>query len=91
MSKREDLAFFPWEDVGVCDNNSVFFVLFSKILKEKKRSLPCPQCGTPSKELRWIWFESPSKTWDNLMGQAGFLSICEKCHRQVDFICVMRN
>ena len=91
MSKRESPTIFPWGDVDVCDNNSVCFELFSKILKENNKSIPCPHCGTPSKNLRWIWFKSPSETWDNLLGQAGYLSLCDKCHIQVDFICVLRN
>lgn len=91
MSKRVDASFFPWEDVEAYDNNPTYFQLFSKVLKENSRHTSCPQCGKDSSKLRWVWFRSSAWTWENLMGQAGYLSICDNCHRQVDFICVIRN
>lgn len=88
---RQRSVIFPWEDVDACGHNNLFFKAFGQVLKNDNKHKSCPQCGKPSEQLRWIWFSSPSWTWDNFMGQAGYMSICDKCHRQVDFICVMRN
>lgn len=77
---------FPWDDVNACIDTECLPIFRS--LGENK---PCPICGTPSDKLKWIEFRSPQWTWDNLMGRGGPLSICEKCHKQVEFIRIFMN
>ena len=80
---NNESEFYPWEDVNAC--------LESIVEVPEKGHLSCPVCGRSSDELKWIYFDSPSWTWKQLMGVAGYMSICEKCHWQVEFICVAMN
>lgn len=47
---------------------------------------PCPSCGSPPKRLFWVCVTSPEADWDAGTGKVGFLTICERCHLQVDFL-----
>ena len=67
---------FPWEDVEACMHNDI-----KPLVNEK----PCPICGKPSEELKWINFISPDWTWREKCGVDGKLSICTECHIQVQF------
>ena len=71
---------FPWKDVDACMDNEVETPI--------EGLTQCPNCG---KELRWIHFHSPSRTWVHECGRAGSLAICEDCHKQVYFRCEMMN
>jgi hypothetical protein len=51
----------------------------SILISEKK----CPECG---KETVYIYFRSPSFTWESLCGTAGALEICPNCVKQVKYI-----
>jgi hypothetical protein len=51
----------------------------------KHRSHGCPICGTPANQLAWFFFATPVETWEVLMGRAGWMTVCDKCHLQVDF------
>lgn len=84
---------FPWEDVERCRK--------SKRL-QKKHPIPpfdtfeypispCPKCGTPAKELTWLYFESPKETWEHHCGKAGWLIMCDTCRVQVQFILEKMN
>ena len=55
----------------------------SKTSKEKMTAKPCPQCRTASDQLSWFYFSSPAETWEHLCGRAGWLTVCDRCHRQV--------
>ena len=46
---------------------------------------PCPGCGKPSPELAWFYFASRGSTWRSLCGRAGWMAVCDDCHRQVHF------
>lgn len=82
---NNESTIYPWEDVNACiEAGSIVGV-------PEKGHLSCPVCGRSSDELKWIYFESPSWTWKQLMGIAGYMSICEKCHWQVEFICTAMN
>jgi len=50
----------------------------------RERARPCPKCGRTSKDLAWFYFESPEWTWANLCGRAGWITVCDACHAQVD-------
>ena len=52
---------------------------------------PCPLCGKPSEELKWIYFDSPGWTWQQLCGRAGPMSICPDCGCIVEFDCFLLN
>ncbi len=87
---------FPWEDV-----------FNSKIISPQVNShIPCPKClkefaknksegKTVGEEMRnhliTVDFRSPNSTWRALCGRAGYLTICTKHKRQVDFVCIMMN
>jgi hypothetical protein len=45
----------------------------------------CPACGLSADQLTWFYFESPKQTWQWLCGRAGWMTICEACHVQVNF------
>lgn len=79
---KEKPSIFPWEHVDICLEETIEVI---------PNRLPCPICGKPSNELRWIHFDSPQYTWENLYGREGAMSICTDCHCQVEFICVMMN
>ncbi len=36
----------------------------------------CPECLLP---MEWIWFSSPTETWDMLCGRAGWTAVCRPC------------
>lgn len=81
VAEKGEGEIFPWEDVGKCLNKPF-------IMSGKKR---CPKCGRSSYRLCWIYFTSPSYTWENLCGRSGPLSLCPKCKKQVEFICLQMN
>jgi hypothetical protein len=35
--------------------------------------------------LSWFHFESPDETWEHLGGRAGWMTVCDRCHLQLDF------
>lgn len=84
-------AYFPLEDVEACLKECQSSKISDRHLEDYTNCRPCPLCGKPSEELEWIYFESPKWTWDNMMGQAGTLSICPDCGCLVEFNCLIRN
>lgn len=79
-------AYFPLEDVEACMNSEE-----SARVKPEPNHHSCPLCGKPSEELKWICFNSPQWTWENLMGSGGPMSICPDCGCIVEFECVIMN
>lgn len=73
---------FPWDDVNKC---------LDKKIPALANHLSCPICGKASEDLVWINFNSPEWTWDNYCGRYGPLSICPKCHYQVEFLCMIMS
>jgi hypothetical protein len=86
-------AYFPLKDVEACMDGCRSFIkhLSDRRLEDKANHRPCPLCGKPSEELKWIYFDSPKWTWENLMGRAGPMSICPDCGCIVEFIRVILN
>jgi len=95
MSEEEiDDESFPWADVDAARKNSRL---------QRKHSLEegtdahfssakaCPKCGAPPDKLSWFYFESPKWTWEKLCGRAGWMTVCDKCHLQVDFFVGIMN
>ena len=87
-------AYFPLEDVEACmdDCRSDFVSLLSKrYFEDKANHRPCPLCGKPSEELKWICFSSPNRTWQNFCGRGGPMSICPDCGCLVEFVLLLMN
>lgn len=86
--------YFPLKDVEACmdDCGSEFIKhLSERHFENKENHRPCPLCGKPSEELKWITFISSQRTWQNLCGRGGPMSICPDCGCIVEFICVVLN
>ncbi|HXS69877.1 MAG TPA: hypothetical protein VN761_13615 [Candidatus Polarisedimenticolia bacterium] len=85
---------FPWEHVEAARNDS-------RLQREhpatdaKERlvghSKHCPQCNAAPNALHWFYFCSPDKTREMLCGRAGWMTVCDKCRRQVDFFLEVMN
>lgn len=80
----ERQEFYPWEMVEA-ERNNEFQPKFRILYGPPKGSEHCPICKRPPEELSWIWFSSPQEDWASLAGRAGWLSICDPCHIQVEF------
>jgi len=86
--------YFPLEDVEACLNGttpSIVKHLSVHYIKDNANRRPCPLCGKPSEKLKWIYFDSPKWTWENLCGRCGPMSICPDCGCLVEFICILMN
>jgi hypothetical protein len=85
---------FPWRDVESCRVNLELQEQHS-VTEARNRYVnaahPCRGCATPPNFLSWVYFDSPPKTWASLCGRAGWLTICDWCHVQVDFFCELMN
>lgn len=92
--EEEQDAGFPWEDVQASRANKR---LQSRhpVDQKKMTYLPwasaCPICHTPADRLAWFYFKSPEWTWELLCGRAGWLVVCDRCRRQVNFFCELMN
>ena len=53
--------------------------------------MACPDCGAAPAGQAWFYFESPAWTWDHLCGRAGWMTVCDPCHRQVNFFLEILN
>jgi len=85
---QEDDQRFPWEHVEASRNDRRLQKAHP-LTKAKayyaSMAKPCPQCKSAVTNLHWFYFESPDWTWKNECGQAGWMTVCESCHRQIDF------
>ena len=79
-------AYFPLKDVEACMNSNE-----SSKMESLPNHHPCPLCRKPSEELKWIYFDSPGWTWQQLCGRAGPMSICPECGCIVEFILHVMN
>jgi hypothetical protein len=79
---------FPWGDVEASRKNHPLQKKDPATDREPylADAKPCPKCRTRPAQLTWLYFESPAWTWgDALCGRAGWLSLCDNCHLQVEF------
>lgn len=84
----EEREIFPWPDVTASrDDKDLQGTQSPEKARETylQRANPCSECQTPPEHLAWAYFSSPSSTWENLCGRAGWMTICDWCERQVDF------
>jgi hypothetical protein len=90
----EDDDQFPWEDVEAARQNHRLqrehpVAAGQQIYAAKAK--PCPQCHAAAGQLSWFYFDSPAETWEHLCGRAGWMTVCDRCHVQVDFFCEVLN
>jgi len=84
---RDD-PLFPWDDVEASRKNGGLQKKHPLSERENYISIakPCPKCQTDPARLTWFYFQSPPWTWgEALCGRAGWLSVCDNCHFQVEF------
>jgi hypothetical protein len=79
---------FPWEDIAASRKNRSLQRRHDPVEAKSRylQSTPsCPDCGRTPSDLRWFYFKSPTWTWGNLCGQAGWMVVCDGCNKQVAF------
>ena len=84
---------FPWDHVESARNDAE---LQAKNDSKWARlnygeNVKCPNCNRSGDQLSWYYFSSPSSTWRNLCGRAGWIVVCEPCHQQVQFFSTFMN
>jgi len=100
-------GYFLWNDVEACRNCESPAAALSNGLRsapavyvtsrQKSRAehtsqaQSCPFCGANPDSLTWIYFVSPESTWEKLCGRAGWLTVCDACHAQIDFFLEVMN
>lgn len=98
MSDEDDVSDddgqFPWEDIEAARKNK--WLQREHPLTEGQqhyaaKAKACPQCQTTAAQLAWFYFDSPEETWEHLCGRAGWMTVCDHCHLQVDFFMDMMN
>ena len=84
----EDEDQYPWDDVDSARKNTRLqrgHPIAEGHAAYLAAAKPCPQCQASAGRLSWFYFESPAETWEHLCGRAGWMTVCDQCHRQVDF------
>jgi len=81
-------AVYPWEDVKAARIDRR--LQRSHPINDGQRAYmtvanPCPQCHATADQLSWFYFSSPSSTWRDLCGVSGWMTVCDRCHLQVNF------
>jgi len=90
----EDDDSFPLEHVTASRKNSRLqrsHPVSPAKTKYVSQAKACPKCGATPEQLAWFYFESPPWTWEHLCGRAGWMTVCDKCHLQVDFFLQLMN
>jgi hypothetical protein len=82
--------FFPWPWVqrAIDAIESVVYRHAIKMAQDLylQQARPCPVCGREAAELFWLSISDPEDAWDRGTGRVGFLTLCNRCHLQVDFL-----
>jgi hypothetical protein len=84
----EDAEEYPWEDVAAARENERLQRRHSVVAAKQNylaKAKACPRCGAVVDKLAWFYFDSPLETWTTLCGCAGWMTVCDACHVQVDF------
>ena len=82
-------AYFPWPHAqqhidGI--DSTVYRVAIEFAQQEFPAACACPSCGRPAAELFWFSISDPEPAWDAGTGRVGFLTVCERCQLQVEFL-----
>ncbi len=96
-------GYFPWLDIKACRGetrlqeapmrrgSASHGVPYSGSKAVRQAANPCPQCGATLNRLACFYFISPPQTWENHCGRAGWLTVCDHCHVQVQFFQEVMN
>lgn len=83
-------AFFPWPHVQqyIDRIDLIVYRVAIEVAQEQflAQAKPCPQCGAPASGLFWFSVADAEAAWDAGIGRVGFLTVCERCQLQVDFL-----
>jgi len=85
---------FPWEHVQAARNDDRLQRRHSTAKAKEHYAASakhCPQCNAAPDALQWFYFQSPAETWKMLCGRAGWITVCDKCQRQVNFFLEVMN
>lgn len=82
-------AFFPWPHVqkhidGI--DSTVYQVAIEFAQQEFSDACPCPSCARAAAELFWFSISDLEAAWDTGSGRVGFLTVCQRCRLQVEFL-----
>ena len=82
--------FFPWPWVqrALDQIESVVYRHSIRMAQDLHldRARACPECGRSPGDLSWFSISDPEEAWDRGTGRVGFLTLCERCQLQVDFL-----
>lgn len=82
----ERQEFYPWEIVDAARNDKALQAQFKAQSEIPTGHMHCPNCKRLPEQLSWFWFGSPNRDWKFLVGRAGWMSVCDTCHIQVEFL-----
>lgn len=79
---------WPWAQRAIDQIESVVYHHSIEMAQDLHldRARACPECGRLPKDLFWFSISDPEVAWDRGTGRVGFLTLCEKCRLQVDFL-----
>ncbi|HVK10559.1 MAG TPA: hypothetical protein VM597_17465 [Gemmataceae bacterium] len=84
------VMFFPWPYVqeAIDQIDAQVYRAAVDLAQElhANRARSCSDCSRVPTDLFWVCVTSPNETWRSKEGCVGFLTICEKCRLQVDFL-----
>src|SRR4051794_36112810 len=80
---------FPWPEVHAA-RREIDVNLGSAPMDMAKQDFlskasPYPGCGAEPDALFWMFVSASEAEWTAGRGRAGFLTLCDRCSRQVDF------
>lgn len=82
--------YYSWARVkdGISGLDSVVYRSAVEYAQEQflSQARLCPTCGAAPSDLFWLGMEDADDAWEAGHGRAGYLTICERCKLQVDFI-----
>lgn len=81
--------FFPWvyaqhyiNRIDSTDYRAA--VMYAKA--EFPSACPCPSCDRSAAELFWFSISDPEQAWEAGTVRVGFLTVCQTCRLQVEFL-----
>jgi hypothetical protein len=86
---KTQAVFFPWSHVQQYIDridSTVYNAAIEFARAEFPDARPCPSCGRSAAELFWFSICDPEPAWDARTGRVGFLTVCEPCRVQVEFL-----
>jgi hypothetical protein len=77
----------PWEDIEASrrDRRLQNKHPLSESEGYRASAKPCTRCHAPPEQLTWFYLKSPKETWPVQCGTEGWIVVCDKCRRQVQY------